>query len=440
VRACGAATWAGPSLSSLLRSRWVYVAALAAPAVALALLLRRDAGRSFVVVGVAIAVAVMLGLLALRRLVLLTAAVLPASRSVAMDASTPSLTVVLAAHNEAPVVGRALAAIERLEYPAERLHVVVVDDGSKDGTGDLLERWAARHQRAKAVRLEQREGKSGALNAALRVAPATDLVAVCDADHELHPDFLRLVVSSFADEAVGAAGAFLRPVNANASMVARYAAVEAWVTQLVTSAARSRLDLNPPMLGGGSVYRRQALDQIGGFSPGLAGEDARVSIALTRNGWRTRFVRDAVVDNTVVEDWRHYWDQHVRWARTGYETVGLQRGGSSVPPGRKLEAWMVSAGYSDRVVLLAAIGLSAADALPLWVPLAYVGMIVATVVVAIVRGGATRRLPLYLLATAVLLPLDAAATVVSGAHQLSRRPLHWRTPRPAGGDGPIDHT
>ena len=101
---------------------------------------------------------------------------------------------------------------------------------------------------------------------------------------------------------------------------------------------------------------------------------------------------------------------------------------------------MVSAGYSDRVLLLAAIGLSAVDALPLWVPLAYLGMIVATVVVAIIRGGAIRRLPLYLFSTAVLLPLDAAATVASGAQQLSRRPLHWRTPRPAGDEGPIDPT
>jgi cellulose synthase/poly-beta-1,6-N-acetylglucosamine synthase-like glycosyltransferase len=411
---------------------------LAAASVVLALLVRRDAGRSFVVAGAAIAVAAMLGLLALRRLVLLTAAVLPVARSPAGGSSMRSLTVVLAAHNEAPVVRRVLAAIERLEYPPERLHVVAVDDGSTDGTGDLLERWAARHPRAKVVRLDQREGKSGALNAALGVAPATELVAVCDADQELHPDSLRLVVPSFADETVGAAGAFLRPVNANASMVARYAAIEAWVTQLVTSAARSRLDLNPPMLGGGSVYRRRALDQVGGFSSGLAGEDARVSIALTRNGWRTRFVRDAVVDNRVVEHWRHYWDQHVRWARTGYETINLQRSGGRVPLGRRLEAWMVSAGYSDRVVLLAAIGLSAVDALPLWVPLAYLGMIVATVVVAIMRGGAIWRLPLYLFATAVLLPLDVAATVASGAQQLSRRPLHWRTPRPPGGEGPID--
>ena len=345
--------------------------------------------------------------------------------------------MVLAAHDEVAAVARPLAAIERLDYPAESVQVVLVDDGSDDGTGDVLERWAARRPRTTAVRLVQREGKSGALNAALRVAPATELVAVCDADHEPHPDSFRRVVDVFADETVGAAGAYLRPGNANVSLVARYAAVEAWVTQLVTSAGRSRLDLNPPMLGGGSVYRRRALDQIGGFPSGPGAEDARASIALTRNGWRTRFVRDAVVDNTVVERWRDYWHQHVRWARSNYDTAGLQRGGS-VPLGRKLEAWMVSAGYTDRIVLLAAFGFAAVGALPFWVPSAYLGVIAVAVVVAIIRGGAIRRLPLYLVATAALLPLDAAATVASGVQHLGRRPLEWRMLRPAEGDRRID--
>ena len=106
--------------------------------------------------------------------------------------------------------------------------------------------------------------------------------------------------------------------------------------------------------------------------------------------------------------------------------------------GRKLEAWMVSAGYTDRVVLLAAFGFAAVGALPFWVPSAYLGVIAVAVVVAIIRGGAIRRLPLYLVATAALLPLDAAATVASGVQHLGRRPLEWRMLRPAEGDRRID--
>jgi cellulose synthase/poly-beta-1,6-N-acetylglucosamine synthase-like glycosyltransferase len=340
----------------------------------------------------------------------------------------PSLTLLVAAHDEAGYVRRLLDAIALFEYPRDRLAVVLVDDGSEDETYDILARWAEQQPHATALRLPERRGKPGALNYALSVIPPTDLVGVCDADHEPHPDSLRRVVAALEDDTVGAAGAFLQPVNANAGLVARYAAVEAWVTQLVTSVARSRLDLNPPMLGGGSVYRRQALEEIGGFPGGLTGEDAAATIAITRNGWRTRFVREAVVDNRVVEQHRQYWSQHVRWARSGYETVRLHHGGRA-PLGRRIEAWMVSAGYSDRIALLAAVGFAAVGVLPIWVPAAYLGVIGLAVVAAIARGGEIRRLPSYLVAMVVMLLVDAAATLYAGVLQLRRRPLQWRTMR-----------
>ena len=408
----------------------------AAATLATAEVVRGEVAGSLLAQVAALAVAAALGLLALRRVVLLVAAVLPPRAEAAPHAATArvgdesetraSVTLLVAAHNEAGHVERVLEAIEHLDYPEDRLTVVLIDDGSDDGTGDILALWAGQHRGASAMRLEERVGKPGALNHGLRLAPPTELVGVCDADHEPHPDWLRRVVTAFADDTVGAAGAYLRPVNANASLVARYAAVEAWVTQLVTSAARNRLDLNPPMLGGGSVYRRSALDEIGGFPGGLDAEDAGATISLTRRGWRTRFVQDAIVDNHVVEHGRQYWHQHVRWARTGYETVRLQRG-SDVPLGRRLEAWMVSAGYSDRFALLAAAAFAAAGMLPIWVPLAYLGAIGLAVVVAIARGGAIRRLPLHLAAMVAMLLVDTAATVVAGVQQVRRRPLQWRT-------------
>lgn len=391
---------------------------------------RGAASSSLLIHAAALAVAAALGILALRRVVLLVAALVPPHPAAPAAPASPSLTLLVAAHNEAGYVERLLAAVERLEYPSDRLAIVLIDDGSDDETYDILARWAEQHPHATAARLDERVGKPGALNYALRLAPATELVGVFDADHEPRPDSLRRVVAALADHTVGAAGAFLRPVNANASLVARYAAVEAWVTQLVTSAARSRLDLNPPMLGGGSVYRRRALDEIGGFPGGLTGEDVGATIGITRNGWRTRFVRDAVVDNRVVEQYRQYWFQHVRWARTGYESVRLQRGGGA-PLGRRIESWMVSAGYSDRIALLAAAGFAAGGVLPIWVPAGYLGVIGLAVVVAIARGGAIRRFPLYLVAMVVMLLVDAAATLVASALQVRRRPLQWRTPRAA---------
>ena len=90
---------------------------------------------------------------------------------------------------------------------------------------------------------------------------------------------------------------------------------------------------------------------------------------------------------------------------------------------------MVSAGYADRLALLAAFGLAAAGALPVLVPVLYLGVIGLDVVAAVWRGGAIRRLPLYLLATFAVVGLDAAGTVVATAAQLRRRPVEWRSAR-----------
>jgi len=107
--------------------------------------------------------------------------------------------------------------------------------------------------------------------------------------------------------------------------------------------------------------------------------------------------------------------------------VKLQRGGR-VSLGRKIEAWMISAGYSDRIAIVAAIALAVAGRLPPWVVGGYLAVVAAMVVAAIVRGGAGLRLPLFLFATATCLALDAAATVVATVAELAGRPATWRAP------------
>src|SRR5262249_51234219 len=153
----------------------------------------------------------------------------------------------------------------------------------------------------------------------------------------------RRMAEVFSDPSVGAVAGYLVPANADVTPIAHYAAMETWVHQLVTSAGKDRLDLNPPILGGACAYRRSALVQIGGFRPGAPGEDVKSTVALTRAGWRTRFVPDASADNNVVHAWRDYWRQHIRWARSLFDSAGPARRRApvqiSVPLGRRIELW-----------------------------------------------------------------------------------------------------
>jgi len=382
-------------------------------------------------------VGAMLAWFALRRVVLLAAAVLPGRPPEVASGSLPSLTLVVPACNEARGIDATLAAIAALDYPTDRLHVVLVDDASDDDTASRLERWAAAHPPARVLRRERRLGKPRAVEASLAAAPATPLVAVCDADVRPRPDYLRRVIAAFGDPSVGGAVGYLAPANALASPIASYAAVESWIHQLVTSAGKDRLDWNPPTLGGASLFRRAALDQIGGFGPAATGDDVRATVALTRAGWRTRFIADAIADNTVATDRDAYWRQHLRWARDLYATTAQQRAsGVAVPLGRRFEAWMLSAGYLDRVALAVAVALVAMGRVPLWIPAAYLGVAAIEVACAIVRAGAGRHLGTLLLRTITFFPMDVAGTLVATAsHLLGSATAASSGPRPPAATG-----
>lgn len=379
-------------------------------------------------------VAAILSALSLRRAVLAGAALL-APRAIAGFGAQPlpAVTLVVPAFDEARGVGGLLAALERLDYPPDRLFTVLVDDASADGTGERFERWAAGRARTQALSLPRREGKSPAVNRGMEAAPAAEVIAVCDADVRPRPDCLRAVVEAFGDERVGLASAYRSPQNAASSAAARYAALEAWVTQLVTSAAKDRLDLNPPVCGGCSAYRRSALEQAGGFGPG-PGEDVRITVALTLAGWSTRFVRAAVVDETVVHRSDDYWHQHVRWGRNLFATASRRppSGRTRAPLDRRIETWMLSAGYADRLIVLAALSLVATGRLPLRFPAAYLTVRGAEVGVALLRAGVGRQAPRFVASVAAFFPLDVVASVASALGHLRRAPRTWRHPqRPA---------
>jgi cellulose synthase/poly-beta-1,6-N-acetylglucosamine synthase-like glycosyltransferase len=151
----------------------------------------------------------------------------------------------------------------------------------------------------------------------------------------------------------------------------------------------------------------------------------RVSVALTRAGWRTRFVREAVAQNTVVDCWEDYWHQHIRWARNLFASAGTRRRAGCAPLRRRAEAWMVSTGYADRLVLLAALQLILAGRLRIRFAGLYLAVITAEVWAALAKARVGRGGPRFFLSTVALFALDMVASVTAtGAHLLGR-PRGW---------------
>ena len=367
-----------------------------------------------------------------RRLLFALAA---ASRSTADrspdDATVPTVTLLVPARNEVTSAEAMLRSLAALDFPADRLTIVLIDDCSDDATATVFYDWSTTRQRAHVLRLPQPVGKYKALNEGIRSSPETTIVAVCDADVRPHRAWLSRLIEPFVDPQVGAVAGYLSPVNADSGMFARYAAVESWVHQLVTSAGKAALGLDPPTLGA-CAYRRTALDEVGWFGSSVSGEDVRISSALTRAGWRIRFAEAAVADNAVVHAWQDYWHQHLRWARNVFSSRPAATGAKSGRPlsvGKRIESQMSAAGYADRVALLVVLAAVRARVLPRWLPQAYVVVAGLEVVVAVAKAGHARRLPRFIAATVGLFPVDVIASTAAAVAQILGRPRTWRQPK-----------
>ncbi len=166
------------------------------------------------------------------------------------DAVPPSVTMVVCAHDEARWIGEKVRNALALDYPADRLGVVVVSDASTDATDSIVADLAAADARAALVRMHERGGKTRALN---RVVPglSSDLVVFTDANAMFEPRALRELVAPFEDPQVGytVGAALYRDEDAEAVNVSEGLY---WRYEMLIKRLESRFD---SVVGGdGAIY------------------------------------------------------------------------------------------------------------------------------------------------------------------------------------------
>ncbi len=365
-------------------------------------------------------VAVLLGLIAVQRLWLLSAILRHAKTALPQDpVALPEVLIVAAMRNEHQRVQHLLGALETLDYPKDRLSIVLGDDASQDGTLAILTAWATGRAGVKVLAGESPAGKAQMLNRLIAASGSSaSLVAVYDAKHGPAADSLRLLAGMMEDATTGCVSGYLEPANARTSLVSRYAALESWVTQLVRHAGHERQGVSSPSLGGNCLYRRKALEAVGGFPDGALSEDTEVSLAMQALGWRTRFHQPARATNLVVDSLGAFWRQRLRWS-SGLATAKAKS--------RQTIGWTKVIGYTDRLLVLAAALLAFLGWLPWWVLLVYGAAPLSMAAAAVFRAGAFRDGFQVLLATLLLFPVDIAVSLVSALPGLRPRGSRsWR--------------
>lgn len=231
----------------------------------------------------------------------------------------PPVSVLVAAYDEAQVIGDLLRSLAKQDYPGP-LEIVVLNDGSRDATAEMVRRGFAELEfppRAVLRLLDYpvNAGKAAVLNRGLAVA-RHDLIVTVDADSCLHPDALtHLVERLLSDpaETQAVAGAVMVG-NARDTFLAR---VQEWdYFHGIASVKRMQSMFHGVLVAQGafSIYRRGALEAVGGW-PACVGEDIVLSWALLRRGDRIGYAEDAIAFTKVPTGLRQFARQRRRWSR-----------------------------------------------------------------------------------------------------------------------------
>ncbi len=237
-----------------------------------------------------------------------------------LDGWTPSLAVLVSCKNEELVVDGMVAALLALDYPPHLMTLVIVDDGSEDGTGDRLDAWARRDDRLRVVHRPAGAGggKSGALNDAVALVEATldvSVAVVFDADHEPDPSTLRRVVRHFRDPAVGAVMGRCVIRNGAESAMATTVFVDFLSGYLVNEYGRQAVFELPAYGGANCAVRMSTLRALGGWNHHSVTEDTDLTLRVLLAGQRVRYDLSAVDYEEAVVSARRFWTQRYRWAR-----------------------------------------------------------------------------------------------------------------------------
>src|SRR5712671_5197556 len=201
----------------------------------------------------------------------------------------PGVTVLIPAHNEESVIVQTIASV--LQSDLKDLRIIVVNDGSTDRTCELLDANFSHEPRVRIIHQVNR-GKAAALNLAMSLAD-TEIVVTIDADTEVEPDALSKLIRHFSDLQVGAVAGNVKVGN-RSRWLTRWQALEYITSQNMEKRAFHLLNCITVVPGALGAWRKKAIEAAGGITADTVAEDADLTIAIRRLGWRVTYDEEAI--------------------------------------------------------------------------------------------------------------------------------------------------
>ena len=230
----------------------------------------------------------------------------------------PRVTVQLPIFNEQFVIDRLIEAVCAMEYPREKLEIQVLDDSTDETTevaSAIVERYAALGHPIVYIHRENRHGfKAGALDAGLKQTQG-EFIAIFDADFVPPPDWLMRVIHHFAEPGIGMVQTRWTHLNRDYSLLTQIEAILLDGHFVLEHGARARANQFFNFNGTAGMWRRQAINDAGGWQHDTLTEDTDLSYRSQMAGWKFKYLPEIECPAELPIEMTAFKTQQARWAK-----------------------------------------------------------------------------------------------------------------------------
>ncbi|HEX7851167.1 MAG TPA: glycosyltransferase [Sphingomonas sp.] len=219
------------------------------------------------------------------------------------------VTVMIPAYNEEAVIERSVRTV--LASTDVRIEIIVIDDGSKDRTSEIVASAFAGEPRVRLLTLEN-GGKARALNRGLELATG-EIVIALDADTQFEPTTIARLSRWFGDPRLGAVAGNAKVGN-RVNLVTKWQALEYITAQNLERRALASLNAMTVVPGAVGAWRLEAIRSVGGYPDDTLAEDQDLTIAIQRAGWKVHYDQYAIAWTESPENFKGLAKQRFRWA------------------------------------------------------------------------------------------------------------------------------
>lgn len=237
----------------------------------------------------------------------------PSKKNSALPARYPSVSILVPCFNEERTLASTIDSLLALKYPKEKLEIVVIDDGSRDGTAAIAEAYAKKHPSQVSFLQKQNGGKYTALNLGIERSRG-EIIGCLDADSFAATDALLEVVKTFESDPLIMAITPAMKVYKPRRMLELMQAVE-YTFGIFYKKMFDNLSAINVLPGPFSMYKREVFEKIGVFRHAHNTEDMEIAFRMHANHLRIVNAHTAFVYTTVPQTVRTLLKQRIRWSQ-----------------------------------------------------------------------------------------------------------------------------